>query len=193
MKFLKKQPNSNILQQQLSYNVTKDRLLLRELLVQEQQGFCAYSEMFFRSVESIDIEHFDGRLKNSEKDNYFNWYAVLAWVNSHKPKKIAPYLPILNPYAPTFSDRIKYKSGVYYAVNENDTEAENLIKYLGFNKDRLVVDRDKHLKRLKELFISLFNKDVVTFKSYLKNHKQELSFITAIEIEFQLDLSDCLV
>jgi hypothetical protein len=40
MKFLKKQPNSSILQQKLSYNATKDNSLLRKLLEQEQQGFC---------------------------------------------------------------------------------------------------------------------------------------------------------
>jgi hypothetical protein len=192
MKFLKKQPNSSILQQKLSYNATKDNSLLRKLLVQEQQGFCAYSEMFFHAMESIHIEHFDGRLKNSETDNYYNWYAVLGWVNLHKPKKIAPYLPILQPSDPTFSDRIKYESGIYYAVNENDTEAKNLIKYLGFNKDELVKQRRYHLERLKFLYENV-DKNIEDFKNYLKNHKQELSFITAIEFEFQLDLSDGLV
>lgn len=101
-------------------------------------------------------------------------------------------MPILHPSDPTFSDRINYESGIYYAVNENDTEAEHLIKYLGFNKDELVKQRLYHLERLKFLYENV-DKNIEDFKNYLKNHNQELSFITAIEIEFQLDLSDCLV
>ena len=76
----------------LIYKKKSNRLKIRKILLKEQLGFCAYSERFISQIDKVDIEHFDPRLKLSDSDNYLNWYAVLAWMNEHKPKKIEPYL-----------------------------------------------------------------------------------------------------
>ena len=106
MKFLKKQSDSKIIKENLSYSNSSDRKEIRELLIAEQYEFCAYSERFIKKTDSVDIEHFNPTHKGTHTDNYYNWYAVLNWMNTHKPKKINSYLPILEPHSEDLLDRI---------------------------------------------------------------------------------------
>ncbi|MCH2042965.1 MAG: hypothetical protein MK212_02405 [Saprospiraceae bacterium] len=189
MKFLSKS-NQNIQKvtsQQLSYSKVSDRSEIKRLLSDDQKGFCAYSECYITEIHSPHIEHFDGRLKNTDEDNYKNWYLCLAHMNLSKPKKIDPYLPILNPQDPDLKEHVIYdkKAHLYYSNPLIET-AINLIKYLGMNKPELVEIRRKHVERIKSIF------DVAdeSLKQYLKNHKQELSYITALEAEFDTDFSE---
>jgi hypothetical protein len=190
MKFLRKNDNSNILEENLNYNTQSQRKRLKELLLSEQFGFCAYSERFALNTDSIHIEHFDPRLKNKNIDNYNNWYAVLAWMNEHKPKNIEPYLPILQPSSPNLNERIIYKNGEYKAIDKGDIEAKNLIKFLGLNKYELYKDRLNHIARIKSIKESYENEE--DFYHILANDKSNLSFITAIESELDLNLSHLL-
>ena len=156
------------------------------MLLSEQFGFCAYSERFALNTDSIHIEHFDPRLKNKNTDNYKNWYAVLAWMNEHKPKNIEPYLPILEPSSPNLNNRIIYENGEYKAIDKGDIEANNLIKFLGLNKYELYKDRLNQIARIKSIKESYDNE--VDFYHVLANDKSNLSFITALEAEFGLNL-----
>lgn len=148
MKFLKKDNNSIIVKKDLDYTNQNQRKRIRDLLLEEQFGFCAYSERYALNTDSVHVEHFDPRLKNTDKDNYNNWYAVLAWMNEHKSKNIEKFLPILNPCSSDINNRIKYSNGEYKIVNENEKE-----------------------------FLEILSKD-----------KWYLSFITALEVELELNL-----
>ncbi|PHR14784.1 MAG: hypothetical protein COA40_00990 [Aequorivita sp.] len=189
MKYLGKRANSEIIEKKLNYETNNQREEIRKLLVQEQNQFCAYSERYIKETDSVDIEHFDGRLKSSEEDNYYNWYGVLTWFNSHKPKKIDPFIPFLIPHSADLKDRIKYENGIYIIINEEDIEAQNLIDYLGFNKVELFNDRKKHINRIATL-LEMLNKDIDSLKEHFKKDKDSLSFATAIEVEFEIDLED---
>ena len=188
MRYLTKKNDSTLITEGLSYDTQSQRLRIKELLISEQLGFCAYSERYLRKTDAVDIEHFDGRIKATSDDSYFNWYAVLRWMNSHKPKKLdARFIPFLSPSASDLQERIRYEGGIF-VCNKEDIEAENLIKYLGFNNPKLVADREKHVTRITFLKTQLEE----GFEGYLATHKEELSFISALEIELNLNLSHLL-
>lgn len=185
MKFLSKKDQSEA--QGLSYDIASQRSRIQELLLEEQRGFCAYSECYISQIDSAEIEHFDGRLKSTEQDGYQNWYLVYRWMNAHKPKKLDErFLPILHPSLS--AGRIRYNEGIYVPTKEDDLEAQSLINYLGFNKEELFEERQNHIARIKQLK-ELIGAD---FMNYLSNHRQELSFCTALEAELELDLSSIL-
>lgn len=188
MQFLKKDPHSVILKQLLTYSSLKDRGELRKQLLLEQKGFCAYSERFIQETDNGNIEHFFPKTEYPElEDDYFNLYVVLGWINEHKPKKIKNYLPILAPHSPDLFTRIKYENGIFTVKDKNDKEADNLIKFLGFNKPELYRDRQNHVQRIKSLR-SLCGEDSEMFFQTLQNDKLNLSFITALEIELGISL-----
>lgn len=190
MKFLKKYKDSNL--STLRYSHVKERTRLRQGLLAEQFGFCAYSERFIKNSDSCHIEHFYPQNEFPQKsDDYFNLYAVLSWVNENKPKKIKDkYLPILEPFSSDLAKRIKYEHGMFIATSVGDKAAQNLINFLGLNKIELFEDRRKHLSRIKQLR-QWYDKD--DFLAYLKEHREELSFATAIEKEFDIDILALLV
>jgi hypothetical protein len=184
MRYLKKQTDSPLVTLRLSYDRASDRRQIRELLLEEQHRYCAYSERYIHHTDSCDIEHFDPRLKSTSDDNYWNWYAVLSWMNSHKPKKIDPYLPLPDPYDPSLATRIRFHSGVFEAVNDSDVEAQNLIKYLRWNHESLVRDRVSHLANLR--FIRGMFANDEEFVEFIRENPDNLSFISAIEVEFDV-------
>jgi hypothetical protein len=188
MRYLTKKDNSTLVVEKLSYDTQGHRLRIKELLINEQLGFCAYSERYIKNTDAVDIEHFDGRIKATSDDSYLNWYAVLRWMNAHKPKKLdARFIPFLYPSSSDLQERIRYEDGIFVCDND-DIEAENLIKYLGFNNPKLVADRKNHVTRI----IFLRTQLEEGFEDYLATHKEELSFISALEIELNLNLSHLL-
>ena len=192
MKFLKKTADSLIISEKLSYNGSaKDKKRLKELLLIEQKGFCAYSERFIKNIDSVHIEHFDGGLKNTDEDGYYNYNAVLAFMNLTKPKKIEPFKPILMPFDDDFNERIGFDENEYFVVAKDDIEAENLINYLGFNKYELAIDRESHIKRLRNV-LEMVDNDIDEFVKFISKDKSNLSFPTAIENEFNIVLDSYL-
>ena len=189
MKFLSKNDNSEIVKQGLKYkeNNPRNNSKIRDILIKEQKGFCAYTEKYIDGTTSIDIEHFDGTKKYKEVDNYYNWYAVLHWLNLRKAKDITKFNPFLLPYHESVKSRINFGAGVYYPVDQADVAAQNFIDYLGLNKPALYQERRKSVERVKFL---LDNLGTDLFKEFLKNNKSDLSYITALEAELGIDLSD---
>jgi len=88
MRYLRKSKNSEVLEHGWRYSTKSHRPGITKALVAEQKGFCAYSERYKRETDEVHIEHFDPRKKNTQRDDYWNWYAVLAWCNHHKPYRI---------------------------------------------------------------------------------------------------------
>ncbi len=189
MQFLKKNPQSALTQ--LRYSEVKERDELRKGLLREQYGFCAYSERFVKPTDSCNIEHFYPKAENPDKeDDYMNLYAALSWMDEHKPKKIAPYLPILEPHSDDLHERIVYDAGIFKCVKDGDIEAQNLIDFLGFNKYEVSEDRRRHISRIKQLRNW---KPEPEFSTYLKEHRQELSYATALEKELGIPVKQMIL
>jgi len=186
MKYLQKIDDSEIVEEEWTYDRAPDRPKIRLALLGEQRGFCAYSERYVSKTDAVDIEHFDPRIKGTTNDNYRNWYAVLHWLNIHKPKFIEPHLPILPPSAADLSERITYEDGLFQIVEEGDTEAQNLINFLGWNKPEVVEDRQKHVQRVQ--FMQEMLGDEELFLNQLRSDKMNLSFATALEVELGIDV-----
>ncbi|MDX2249636.1 MAG: hypothetical protein SF052_22830 [Bacteroidia bacterium] len=193
MKFLTKNKDSAVLQQGLTYqkDKSKNNQRLREMLISEQKNFCAYTEKYLNGMDTVDVEHFDSSLKY--KDDYFNYYAVLSKANQYKKDekyKDAPFFK--NRFFQNkdeFDFRVRYvKGGDYEEVDLNDTEAQELIDFLGFNHEFLHRDRKKHIKRLDGLFKDA-NWNTEKQIEYFQQNRSELSFLTALEVELELDLS----
>jgi hypothetical protein len=190
MQYLSKPIDSKIVTEKLTYSTKVKKDKIRVLLIQEQSEFCAYSEVYIRSVDEVHIEHFDPRLKNTVNDNYQNWYGVLAKMNTNRPKKIEPYLPILHPSSDDLFKRIFYKDGIYQPFNLDDMEANNLIKFIDLNKQEVLEYREKHLKRIRNLK-DLCGDDEI-FLEELRENKDNLSFATALKHELGIDVSKLL-
>jgi len=188
MKFLQKNNNSKILIQNLKYSNVSHRQTIRQILLEEQQGFCAYSEEFFKKTDTKTIEHFYPKTENSDKeDDYYNWYLVKDHANENKPKKIRDYLPILNPLSSEIKNKLKYLKGTFrYEENELEIETLNFIKFLNLNRYELVKDRQKHLKRVQKIKDLSQNDD--EFFNLLKEDNFYLSYISILEHELSLNL-----
>lgn len=187
MKFLTKNINSDIHTEGLTYLKNADNSTLRNRLLSEQKNFCAYTEKYVQDLDSVEVEHLNASLKY--EDDYFNYYAVLRSPNLYKKdekfKEHDFFKSLFFQNASQFQSRIQYKNGIYYETNENDFEARDLIEFLGFNHPSLSKQRTNHLSRLKSIFKG-FND--VEKQTYFKFHREELSFITALEVEF-IDLN----
>lgn len=193
MKFLSKKESSIILEKALIYkeNRAKNNSLLKEELLKEQNKFCAYTEKYIQELDSSEVEHFNSTLKYN--DDYFNYYAVIRNANLYKKEEVYKEANFFNSLffqnKEEFNSRIKYIKGIYIEIEETDQEAIDLIDFLGFNHSKLYEQRKRHVKRLSKTFeaAKYSTKDYI---KYFKEHKEELSFITAIEEEFQIDLSE---
>lgn len=188
MNYLKKSQDSKIIRQRWSY--PKDARSIRAELVREQHGFCAYSERYIQNTDARDVEHFDPRLKGSAQDSYWNWYAVLHWMNQRKPRKIEDFEPVLDPYSTDLEQRIKYENGQFLAIDAEDKDTDNLIRYLGWNSPELAKDRRNHMKRI-QFVQQMFGNDPIGFCNYLASNPVNLSFFSALKVEF--DLPDALL
>lgn len=189
MKFLTKNRDSDIFTEGYEYRKNVDNSALRNKLLLEQKNFCAYTEKYVQELDSVEVEHFNSSKKYA--DDYFNYYAVLRKPNLYKKdeafKNHAFFESLFFQNKEEFSQRVQYCDGIYYEVDENDTEARDLIDFLGFNHASLASHRTKHVHRLKNIF-KTFSKAEIS--AYFSNHREELSFITALEIEFDLDFSE---
>lgn len=176
MRFLGKNKNSEILKKKLKYSEYRDRKLLRNILLYEQYGFCAYTEKYiYGNYDFISIEHFYPQKQFPEKiDDYYNLYAV-GIINQNKPKKII--LPILQPSSKDITKRIKYKNGYFIPNDKEDIEAQNFIDFLNIGKNNidLTLARRRHVNRIKRF---------LTEKNYqtedLKYDKRNFDYITAL-------------
>lgn len=194
MKFLFKKSDSDVLANNLIYSKTNSKVnvRIREILKAEQKNFCAYSEKYFSNVDSVELEHFNSSIKYH--DDYYNYYAVVRWANSgkldQKFKGAKFFETLFFQTKEEFNSRIVYTSdGVYEEVDLNDDEARDLIDFLRFNEEKLVKDRRNHVQRLKGVFEDArYSKKEQL--NYFRKYPQELSFVTAIEFDLELDLSE---
>ncbi len=193
MKFLGKSNSSEIYTSEKTYVMNGDNSLLRAMLLAEQKNFCAYSEKYIEELDSVEIEHFNPALKGN--DNYFNYYAALRSCNAHNKKAYLDYrnssffTSLFFHNQQELANRLEYNNGQYQEIDVADFEVIELIEFLGFNRQQLYNDRKKHIKLLKSTFAD-GNYTKEQQLDYFRNNPQQLDFITAIEIELELDLSE---
>jgi len=199
MKFLAKSDQTEVLRDGLLYKSgnTNNNKLLRGCLLREQKGFCAYTEEYlFESTLCPEVEHFNPSKKNS--DNYYNYYVVSRFANQRKMKidrkgdyNLASFFESLFFQGKNdFISRIEYKEGIYVEVDMNDKEAKDFIEYMGFNEEIIFKKRNNTIRRLKNTIGGFLKEEQI---EYLKlEEKDILSFPTAIEHEFKIDLSEIL-
>lgn len=195
MKFLVKRKNSEILKASLKYkkNAGKKNKELREKLLEEQFNFCAYTEKSLEKLDSAEVEHFNSEIKY--QDDYFNYYAVIRDANLRKKdekyKGAIFFKTLFFQKEGGFEKRIKFipNEGIYEERDLKDLEAVGLIDFLGFNDHSLVEQRKNHISRIRRIFEDAQYLEEEKFE-YFRDFPQERSFITAIEAEFGLNLSE---
>ena len=189
MKRVLKSSNSEIITKNLQYKSNGDNSILGNLLLKEQKGFCAYTEHYIGYDDANDIEHFNPNLKDTPKDNYYNWYKVKHLPNQRKTNNWIDQ--ILMPFDENFETRVIYSEGEYFA-KPNDDEANNLIILLDLNNQKKVEDRKNYIKRRKE---SINDRKLLTkseienyFKDKIDNEIKTISYLRAIQEEFKIDI-----
>ena len=193
MKFLTKHKHSEILAEALIYNSGADNSRLRFKLLEEQKGFCAYTEKYITKIDSTEVEHFNPSIK--DKDDYYNYYTTLRYANEQKISKYELYKGSDIFKDPFFQNETAFKKRIYYddfeyrLVDENDKAADDLISFLGLNDDYLYTERMRHVDRLKATLEGFTDEERIV---YFKKYRNDLSFPTAIESEFKIDLSEIL-
>lgn len=75
----------------------------------------------------------------------------------------------------------------HFKAEQSDIEANNLIKFLGLNKPELCTDRESHIAYIRSLR-EICGNDSTLFLEQLRSFPQNLSFITALEQEFNFTL-----
>jgi len=197
MKFLVKSKDSAIFKDGLTYKSGQSakNKQLREKLLAEQFGFCAYTEEYLHYNTLCDeVEHFDATKKGS--DDYFNYYTVSRYANQRKMKidkkktfsGAAFFSTLFFQKIGEFKSRIRYLDGFYTEINPDDTEAKHFIDYLGFNDEIIVNKRKNTVRRLKSTLSSFSRDEQIEY--FRTDGKDILSFITAIEVEFNITLEE---
>jgi hypothetical protein len=183
MRFLPK--NNDALNAYTGLVYPNHRPQIRSLLADLQKRYCAYSEKKFLPLDSPDIEHFDPRLKGTTQDTIENWHLVLHLLNNRKSRTIEGFLPLPNPNDPSIGQRIKYEDGDFVPTNEDDVEVENLIRWIGANREEVWRERAAAVAILRDLS-SHVSKDWL--KQQICTHPKYQSFPTAIEAELGLPI-----
>jgi len=187
MKRISKNNTSEILVKKMSY--PKDAKKIRAILEIEQNGFCAYTEAKLSATYATDIEHFNPTLKNTDKDDYQNWFAISHKWNNRKSNKWDNAKPILHPTEPDLEIRVRYEieTGMY-VCNSDDVSAYNMIELLDLNNISLINDRQNKIQLLKDLFEE---SKMSVFSEWLQHPKSKHNLIEyrrAIETVFNIEL-----
>lgn len=189
MRFLAKRPDAHALA--LTYAPKGHNEAVRDALVADQHGFCAYSEARFDELATVAVEHFDHTLKG--RDDATNWYAVHQLVNQRKRRREKEYAE-----SPFFETRFFQVPGalqarVRFLPDENVfEEIDPTDGFLGFNDPEVSTVRGRHVRRLKDLF-QLAELDAAGRIAWLRDHPEDLSFPTALAATLDLDLDALIV
>ncbi len=160
----------------LRYPADRDKAC--EALKLLQSYFCAYSEQYLMKLDSVEVEHFDPRKKNTSADNFSNWHAVIRWMNAHKFRRIEKFEPLPDLQSWT-ADRVRYEHG-QFVCDEDDLETKNLIDFLSVNRPEVFKERSNHIARLRRIQEKWGNESLIEI---LSESPHDLSFPTAIEAE----------
>jgi hypothetical protein len=183
MNFLRKESAQIAHNAELRYPKDRDKSV--EILIHLQKGFCAYSERYLKPLDSVELEHFDPRKKNTEMDGLANWHAVIRWMNAHKAISIEKFEPLPELGSWT-TDRVWYEHGLFVCLEE-DIEARNLIDFLGVNRQEVFEERANHIARIRNMRLKVGDEMLLEI---LNEFPEQLSFPTAIQAELGIPAFD---
>lgn len=189
-----KNPESEIIKQKLNYipNNSANNQKISAILFSEQKNFCAYTDEYISRTDAKDIEHFNPTLKDTDQDNYNNWFIVKHQWNKEKSYKWEKFQPVLHPTAIDFEERIIYFMGDYFAKSNEDIEAVNLISLLKLDDAHLSEKRKKYIKRRKEhIELSKMN-STSYFQELILEEPFYVHYLRAIKEEFEIDIWEML-
>ena len=185
-----KDPASAIITGNLNYisnNSTNNKRIV-DILLGEQKMFCAYTDEYISRSDAKDIEHFNPTLKDTDQDNYYNWFVVKHQWNMEKSEKWDKFQPVLHPTALDFEERIVYIQGDYVVKRKDDIEAKNLSDLLKLDDIHLANNRKKYIARKRDE-IALDGNGVYDFFATLMNADPcQIKYTRAIKEEFGIDI-----
>lgn len=185
-----KYPDSEIIKNNLKYipGNSANNKKIADILFIEQKKFCAYTDEYLGRADARDIDHFNPKLKNTEEDNYYNWFLAKNQWNKEKSSKWEKFQPILYPTADDFEKKITYVEGDFLPDVESNEHAKHLISLLKLNDAALADERKRYIKRKREE-IKIFGQDETTFFSTLiTDDPPRVSYLRAIKEEFGVDI-----
>ena len=99
------------------------------------------------------------------------------------------FQPLLHPTHDEFEERVIYYEGTFM-WDEDDVEAENLIKYLNLDDEDLTGLRLNYIRRQRKNINDYYNGDAKAhFLHLLENDPEEVYFIRTIQEEFNIQLN----
>jgi hypothetical protein len=167
----------------LGYPKDRDKAICA--LIRLQKGFCAYSERYLKPLDSVELEHFDPRKKNTDADGFANWHAVIRWMNACKPRLIDKFEPLPEIESWT-AHRVRYEHG-FYVCDDHDLETRNLIEFLGVNRQEVFEERANHIARIRNMRQKVGDEMLMEL---LSESPEQLSFPTALEAELGIPAFD---
>ena len=185
-----KDPVSAIITGNLNYisnNSTNNKRIV-DILLGEQKMFCAYTDEYISRTDAKDVEHFNPTLKDTDQDNYYNWFVVKHQWNMEKSEKWDKFQPVLHPTALDFEERIVYIQGDYVVKRKDDIEAKNLSDLLKLDDIHLANNRKKYIARKRDE-IALDGNGIYDFFATLMNADPcQIKYTRAIKEEFGIDI-----
>jgi hypothetical protein len=132
---------------------------IKETLIKETYGKCAYCESKILHIDYGDIEHIEPKMKVPEKT--FDWNNLTLSCNKCNLKKkeyYNPCLPLLNPYKDNPEKEILFMGPFPFAKPGSD-KAKITIKRLNLDRAELIERRKDHLKKIEPL-LELYEKTI---------------------------------
>jgi hypothetical protein len=166
-----------------------DNSILRQILFNEQKGFCSYTETYLGRTDQKDIDHFNPSHDYNERNNYLNLFLCKSQWNKEKSNKWKEFQPVLSPLSDDFNDRISYNNELklFEATDENDVDAKHLVKLLKLDDYDLSTERKRYIELCHEL-IKHYENPTVYFQKVTQKNLTELKFIRSLEKEFGIDI-----
>lgn len=186
MKRIIKNPASKVIADNIYYKKGNNKTL-RDILLNEQKWFCAYTEEYIGQNDAVDIEHFNPNLKYQIEDSYQNWFMI-----KHKPNNLKRrnwIEPILHPTSFDFENRLIYSEG-YFLHKPDDLETKNLILLLNLNDEIFVKNRKKYIERRREMirYRGFEGHELNYFRDLINTEIELVKYLRAIQEEFKIDI-----
>lgn len=179
----------NSLAKNIEYLKDGDNTNLRKILFKEQKGFCIYTETYLGRTDQKDIDHFNPSKDFAERNKYANLFLCKSQWNKEKSDKWDKFQPVLSPLSDEFETKIVYNKelSLFEAYDENDKEAQHLVKLLKLDDYDLSIERKKYIDLCQEL-MSYYESPTIYFQKIIQKSPAELKFIRSLEIEFGIDI-----
>ncbi len=187
MPFLNKIASSPIVANSWKLTYYKEQIYkIRQQLLSEQSGFCAYTEDFIaHNSADQELEHFNKDLKKTVADGYYNWYVSSRWVNSPKQKgeKLVP--DVIKNSSRSLADiaaDIDCDEYGFFAKNDN-AETQELINFLCLDSSEL---SEKIRQQICFLDFLKFEKEVAVEPTLFQFPEKFLNYISAVACYLQI-------